>query len=184
MSVLCATLLLATCGDSDSPENPIGPTPPAPQQLVQGNFTLAAPMEDSFYFARAEIANSTVGQWDATVNWTFDTNTLWMWVAEGTCTLQQFALPECPFETACPCQFVVRSETATPKPRVLSIANARSATRTLIVANLGPREESIEFRVMLTPSSLLASDRLSTPDASPAGVPHVSQGRKTAFRRE
>lgn len=96
-------------------------------------------------------------------------------VAEGSCTVEQFALPECPFEAACPCQFVVRCETATPKPRVLSIANARSATRMLIVANLGPREESIEFRVTLTPSSLLASDRLSTADVNPVGVPQVSQ---------
>ena len=130
------------------------------------------PTPDAVYFGLTTITNSTLGQW------------AWMWVAEGTCSIQQFAQPECPLTPACAYQSVVRSETATPKPRVLSIANARSATRTLIVANLGPREESIEFRVMLTPSSLLASDRVSTPDASPAGVTHVSQGRKTALRRE
>lgn len=182
--MLCSTtLVLPAC--TDNPNGPEDPRPSPPQVLAEGPFTLDAPTEDSYHFGLVpNITNSVLGQWEATVNWTFDTNTLWMWVAEGTCTVAQFQLPECPLEAACPCQFVVRSQTAAPKPRLLSIANARGGTRTLIIANLGPREESGNFRVTLQPSSLLASEDLAVLGMNAGGaMPETTYGRKTNLRR-
>jgi len=90
------------------------------------------------------------------------------WVANGVCTAQQFARDDCPFEATCPCQFTIRSEVATPKPRVLTIPNAPGGTRTLIVVNLGPKEETATYRVMLTPGSTASS--VAALSSSSAGV--------------
>lgn len=103
-----------------------------------------------------------------------------MWLANGACTVAQFAQPECPSEPSCPCQFTVRSETALPKPRVLTIPSAPGGNRTLIVANLGPGDDTIDYRVMLTSSSNL-SERRPAEDAG--GSSGVSLGRKTRLRR-
>ena len=161
-----ALLCLTGCGDGadDGPGSPT-PIPPAPRLVQQGSFALAAPDGDSVHFAVAPIPESSGGLWEATVDWGSGTNTLWMWVTNGVCTAEQFAKPECPFEAACQCDLTVRSESATPKPRLLAIPNAPAATRTLIVANLGPREETVTYRVMLTSTSLRANT-VSTVDGA------------------
>jgi hypothetical protein len=102
-----------------------------------------------------------------------------MWVADGACSAEKFAQPECPFEAACPCQFAVRSETATPKPRVLTIPNASGGTRNLIVLNFGPGEESISYTVKLMSSGLLTDDGAAAAGAS-ASV--AAFGRKSIAR--
>lgn len=118
---------------------------------------LSAPKDDTVHFSLASITDNTSGRWETTVDWTDPANDLWMWVANGACTAQQFARDDCPFEATCPCQFTIRSEVATPKPRVLNIPNAPGGTRTLIVLNLGPKEETATYRVMLTPGSTASS---------------------------
>ena len=112
-------------------------------------------------------------------DWLRDTDTLWVWIADGVCTVDQFALPECPSEPSCPCRFVIRSETATPKPRVLTINEAPGGTRTLIVANLGPREETVQYRVTLL-SSVRSETLVSGSEVSP---PRGSHGRKAIRNR-
>ena len=179
---ICApmVLLVASCGGGGSNGNPVSSTPVAttPRLVTQGNFTLAAPDEDAIYFGLVPITDASSGLWEATVDWAIATNTLWIWVANGVCTVDQFARPECPFEATCPCQFTIRSETATPKPRVLTIPNAPGGTRTLIVMNLGPREEAGTYRVMLTPSNVVAASTSTTSSAAP-----MTTGRKIGPRR-
>ncbi len=160
-SGLTIALLLTSCGGSDSPSaSPVAPTTttpsapaPVPRLIQQGGFTLSKPTGDGLvYYIMRTISDPASGRWDATVDWTFGTNTLWMWVSSA-CTQEQFDRPECPWDAACPCQFSVRSETSTPKPRLLTIANAPGGTRTLFVMNLGPSEESGNYSVTLTPST-------------------------------
>lgn len=171
-------LFVAACGGGSSGPSP-APTslPPAPRLVQQGNFSLAAPDLDAdvLYFATVPVSDAATGLWEATVDWALTQNTHWMWVANGVCSGEQFALPECPFEATCPCQFTVRSEIATPKPRVLSIPNAAGGTRTLIVLNLGPREDDFTYRVMLTPSSNVVRSE----SGAPASTAPLSVGRKT-----
>jgi hypothetical protein len=173
--VLSVTALLACSGSEKNPVAPTTPTaPPAPRVIQQGAFTLDAPDEDGYFFGLTTIADNGAGRWEATVDWGSEANTLWMWVAEGVCSVDQFANEACPFDAACPCRFVVRSEAATPKPRVLTVPGTAGGTRTLIIMNLGPREETGQYRVTLT-----AANGATSLNAPTAGAAHLSTARKT-----
>jgi hypothetical protein len=154
---LTALVGVSCDGDSKNPASPTVTTAPTPRTIAQGNFALAAPTEDSVFFAVVPITDSSAGTWEATVDWTVASNALWMYVANGSCTVAQFASDDCPDSAACPCQFAVRSEVATPKPRVLTIPGAPGGTRTLIVVNLGPREDTSSYTVRLTPGSMTSA---------------------------
>ena len=63
---------------------------------------------------------------------------------------------------------MIRSETAVPKPRLLTIPNVQGGARTLIVANLGPSEENGSYRVTLTASgNQVVDSRLQSAATSP-----------------
>jgi hypothetical protein len=128
------------------------------------------------------VTDPAVGRWEATVDWTFATNTVWMWVSNGACTAEQFALPACPFDAACPCQFTIRSEVATPKPRVLTIPTAPGGMRSLFIANLGPREESGTYSITLTPSTIL-SDQVAPGSSAGQGKASTFSTGVKSFRR-
>jgi hypothetical protein len=179
----CVVVLLVSCGGSGS-GSPVSPTAGSgPRLLQQGGFSLNAPQDDGgLFFALTTITDPAAGRWEATVNWTFETNTMWMWVANGVCTADQFSRDECPFEASCPCQFTIRSETATPKPRVLTIPNAPGGARTLIVMNLGPREESGTYSVTLTSSSMISGEGAPASSTSSGSASAVSIGRKSVRR--
>lgn len=89
-----------------------------------------------------------------TVNWTYATNSVWMYIAEGDCTRDKFDNLDCPGGPTCECQFSVVSERDSPKPRVLTVTNASAGTRTLIVWNCGPQEESISYQAVLTTNAV------------------------------
>jgi hypothetical protein len=157
--IAVSLLVVASCGDGDG-GSPAAPTPtpaPVPQVIQQGGFSLPAPVGDEGFFGLVEVRTSAAGTWEATVDWTFPTNTLFMYVATGSCTVEQFSSDACPESAACACQFATRSELAAPKPRILTVPNAAAGTRTLIVWNLGPREESGTYTIRLTPSTLATS---------------------------
>lgn len=174
-------LVLISCGGD---KGSTGPTPTAPvtRLLQQGSWALDPPGEDHVHFASATVTDSAVGRWEATVDWTFATNTVWIWVSNGVCTTEQFALPACPDGAACPCQFTIRSEVAAPKPRVLTIPNAPGGTRSLFIANLGPREESGTYSITLTPSSLVSDQRGTGGGGGQGQISTFSTGVKS-FRR-
>lgn len=183
LAAVFATIVLVACGGSET--NPVSPTvpvspapPPAPRLIRQGSVPLGAPTDDAFHFFLTPITDGASGRWDATVDWSNEANTLWIWVADGVCTVDQFASDACPFDAACPCRFVSRSETATPKPRVLTIPGAAGGTRTLIFANLGPGAETVQYRVTLTGSTAATNGSAQTASAAP-----VSTARKRLERK-
>ena len=191
VAAVFTTIVLVACGGSET--NPVSPTvpvspapPPAPRLIRQGSVPLAAPTDDAFHFFVAPITDGASGRWDATVDWSNEANTLWIWVADGVCTVDQFASDACPFDAACPCRFVSRSETATPKPRVLTIPSAAGGTRTLILANLGPGAETVQYRVTLTAANGAAtgSAQTSSVTATTGSDAPVSTARKTRLPRK
>jgi hypothetical protein len=168
-----------SCGGDDS-GNPVSASSTntgAPRVIAQGSLSFQAPTTESVFFAVVPVTDGSAGAWEATVDWTFATNTLWMYVANGSCTAAQFASNDCPNTSACACQFAVRSEEATPKPRVLSVANPAGTTRTLIVVNIGPREETASYVVRLTPTGTTsATDGGASGQAS--AISQTATGRK------
>jgi hypothetical protein len=184
LAAVFTTIVLVACGGSDT--NPVSPTvpatpapPPAPRLIRQGSVPMDAPTDDAFHFFLIPITDAASGRWDATVDWSDEANTLWVWVADGVCSVDQFASDTCPFDAACPCRFVSRSESAKPKPRALTIPAAAGGTRTLIFANLGPGAETVQYRVTLT-----ASNAATTSSAQTASVAPASTARKTRLPRK
>ena len=119
------------------------------------------------------------------MDWTNEANTLWMWVADSMCTVEQFAKPECPDENvACRAGSAIRSETAAPKPRVLSIPGGAGGDAALIVANLGPRRGDAQYGVMLTPSGIQTGETRQRESQQPVpSLAFQSGGRRQCIDR-
>jgi hypothetical protein len=118
--------------------------------VAEGSFTLSKPDPDGTTYFRTRIFNTAkVGALETSVDWTYSSNELWMYMADGECTVDQFASLDCP-GPACACKFSVASEAAVPKPRLLTVPNASSGTRTLVIWNLGPREDACAYQAVLT----------------------------------
>ncbi len=194
LSAVFTAIVLVACGGSET--NPVSPTvpvspapppaPPVPRLIQQGTVPMDAPTNDAFHFFLTPITDGASGRWDATVDWSNEANTLWIWVADGVCTVDQFSSDACPLDAACPCRFVSRSEAPTPKPRVLSIPAAAGGTRTLIVANLGPGAETVQYRVTVTASNAGTAGSAQTASAAAAtgSEAPVSTARKTRLARK
>jgi hypothetical protein len=118
--------------------------------VAQGSLEIGAPDDDFTYFDWVTFTTTAAGRLETTVNWTYASNTVFMYIAEGDCTGDKFANADCPGGPTCECRFSAQSETTGPKPRVLTVASAAPGLRTLIVWNLGPREEAVSYQAVLT----------------------------------
>ncbi len=86
------------------------------------------------------------GKLDLTVDWTFPSSAMWVYVAQGQCSIEQF---QDRFETDA-CNFVIRSETTLPKPRVLELANVPAGDFVFFVSNRSDGSEAGVYNVGLT----------------------------------
>lgn len=125
LRVLAAALAcsLPGCGGGDGATTPT-PTVPTPRPkvrsvILEGSFSLS-----SFTFIRRPFALASTGILDVTVDWTFASSNVWVYVAQGECSIEQFQMR---FQQDT-CNFVVRSETNVPKPRMLELATAPAGT--------------------------------------------------------
>ena len=167
--MLGLALVLPGCGGDDaSVTTPPAPTPaPAPVRTLirEGGGALGAPIIGATtlttFFRTFSFTTSATGDLEVTVNWTLASNAIWVLIADGSCTADQFNNDEC--------QFAVDSRTSVPKPRVLTIPNAAAGTRTLIIWNQGPGEESVVFQVVLTTASALSVSSASTRELHVSG---------------
>jgi hypothetical protein len=80
---------------------------------------------------------------DVTVDYTFADSLLLILIARGQCTAEQFSAEQC--------DFAATSFTGS-KPRRVSVTGAAPGTYTFIVGNAGPRDESISYQIVLTPT--------------------------------
>jgi hypothetical protein len=90
------------------------------------------------------FTTSRTGTIDATVDYTYTTNQILVWIARGTCTYDQFSASQCDYAA---------TSFAGPKPRKVSVTAAAAGTYTLLVANLGPDDDAVAYQVMLTPTA-------------------------------
>ena len=131
-------LLLGGCG---GPKCSTCPPPPSPFPFGK---TLVA--EGSLSrLARTTLASvpfriPTLGLVDVTVDWTLATDNVDVYVALGSCTVDQFNT----------CRFVAYSESTSAKPELVGVSQLTAGEYTLLIGNRGPDEESVSYQVFLT----------------------------------
>ena len=93
------------------------------------------------------FTTSADGAIGATVDWTFSTNDVDLYLTLGTnpCTAAQFNSSQCPFLDS--------AESAGAKPEAVSAPDLAAGAYTLYIGNFGPTGESVGFQITLTTSS-------------------------------
>jgi len=145
---LALALLLGGCGGDSKPcsENPTGPgcqvspspSPPVKTLITQGSFSGLGERNLSY----VPFNTDATGTIEATVDWTFTTDNVDIYIVRGTCTVDQFNSGTCPFVTF--------SESASAKPERVSASNQAPGSFNLYIGNRGPAEEAVSYQVFLT----------------------------------
>lgn len=159
-SAAALVVALSACGGggSSTPTPVSTPTPaptPLPPQVVaqRTGFSLEAG-----WIAWLPFPTSRAGSLEATVDWTFATNDLDVYLVKGDCNFDQLDAGQC--------EVLASSESRTAKPEKVRIESAPAATYTIFIYNDGPGDETLSFQVVLS-----ASVAASAPRATPAGRP-------------
>ena len=146
MAVVISAVILSACGNYTLPTRTTvtpspTPTPPGPPSVIaQGSGGLGV-----FYLAEIPLATTTTGRLDVTVDWTFTTNDVDIYLTRGGCSFEQFL--------AADCSFVTYSESPSAKPERISAPGSPPDRYTLWIGNLGPSTESVSYQVVLSPSA-------------------------------
>lgn len=135
---------LIACG-GDGPTSPtpasVAVAPPAPVQSVVAQGSIGG-LDAGFLTVLPSFSTSSAGTLDVTVDWTFASNDVDIYLARGACSFEQFVTDRCNIASF--------SESVTAKPEKLNVANAPAGSYTLLIGNHGPTVESLSFQVMLT----------------------------------
>jgi len=134
-------LTFGGCGGSNSPTAvPAVTTPPAPVStvLAQGSRSnLGVNM-----LLGLDFTTNANGMLDVTVDWTFVTNNVQIYLAYGPCSVEQF--------NAVDCSLAGLSVSPTAKPERLHLTNLPAGTYSLIIDNRGLTVESVSFQIVFT----------------------------------
>ncbi len=148
-------LALVACGEDTTPTavpTPVPPTPspsptaPPPSLLIQGEEALLAPPNPigGTTIANWDFTTPTAGTVDVTITYLYDTSKIHVWVTDRQCNKWQFDRDEC---------FYLTKSLEGPRPRTLTASGVKAGTYTLFVANDGPHDEVVDYKVTLLPGS-------------------------------
>jgi hypothetical protein len=148
-AVLAAGLLVAglsACGGSSTPSTPSTPAPtpiptPKPPYVVSQLQGVSLTAGDAGYLP---FSTTEAGALDATVQWTYDTNDLDVYLAKGNCNGTNTGTADC--------NFIAYSESTTAKPEKVHADNTGPGPYAIFVYNVGPGDETLSFQVVLSPS--------------------------------
>jgi len=143
-ALLFALPLLPACGGSSNAPTPAAPpttTTPAPVQTVVASGATFVPPRVAILIPFETTATGAI---DVTVDWTFASNEIDLYLLSGSCTPQQW--PRCTFATF--------SESRDFKPERLRFLGAFAGPYVLAIGNIGPGEESVSYQVVLTTGGL------------------------------
>jgi hypothetical protein len=146
-------LALAACGGDDAmlttpptpgPPTPAPPTPPPPSVVVEGTEDLTAPIGKGARIVKWDFRIPVTGTVHVTIEYLHDDSQVLAWVTDRPCNYWQFERDEC---------FYLTKSLEGPRPRALVANGVRPGIYSLFVANDGPRDERLDYRVSLTPTS-------------------------------
>jgi hypothetical protein len=145
--------LLAACGGDgitdQPPPTPPPPTPPPPRVVAErSGVSIAVGFGYGTYFD-----TSATGTIDATVDYTHADSSVLVWIAKGQCTGEQWVANQCTY---------VATSFSGGKPRKVTATGQTAGTYTLIVGNLGPKDEAVSMQVVFTQASAGGSVGAST----------------------
>ena len=114
-------------------------TLPPPSVVLQNSYAISA-----YYVLGEYFTTSRTGTIDVTVDYTYATNQIVVWIARGNCTADLFVADQCDYAA---------SSFAGSKPRKVSVTGAAAGTFTLLIGNAGPGDDSVSYQVILTPTA-------------------------------
>jgi hypothetical protein len=119
---------------------------------------------DSRWIIWDEFSVPDTGRLDVTLDWTFPESRIGFYVVPaGTCsTIEEF--------NARSCNFVVRSEPVTTKPRKVSTPNFAAGNYRWLVGNFSDKDESASFQIVLSKGTGCGPMAGGSPSASEAGA--------------
>jgi hypothetical protein len=106
------------------------------------------------------------GDLDVTVDWTFPEDIIAVLVSKGSCTIDEINASQCTFISS-------NQESATPKPRIITIKGVAAGTYQVYVGNRGPQTESFSVQVGLTTPGTAAAAAATTESA--IGRPYTAR---------
>jgi hypothetical protein len=162
-----AGLLLAlfACGEDTSPTavptpvppTPVPPTPPPPSLVIQGEEAVTAPTGKGGRVVKWDFTLPVSGTVEATISYQYDTSRILVWITDRACNPWQFQRDEC---------FYLTKSLEGARPRTLTATGVKAGTYSLFVANDGPHDEVIGYKVTLRPGSN-GDGRLTTGPSAP-----------------
>ena len=140
---LVLAALLPACGGSSSSPTTTTPTTTQPSCTQSVVLQSGSTGLSSFFVDYLPFATTTTGRFDVTVDWTFPSSPIAVYLVRGACDIDQL--------NARTCDFVLRSEASTtPKPHKQSASGVVAGTYTVIVGNAGDQDESVSAQVVLS----------------------------------
>lgn len=122
-----SVLGLPACNKETAPTPVAAPTPtPPPVRGVLAQTSFAG--FGTGLYVPIPLPLTQGGILDATVDWTYPDTWMYVYIAKGTCNLEQIEGKTCPF--------IVVSEVKSPKPRVVVTAPIAPGTYSLILYNV------------------------------------------------
>jgi hypothetical protein len=161
---LALALLIPACGGGSSSSTPVTTTTttvPCVQTVVR-NDTGTIPAST---FASITFTFNATARLDVIADWTNASSPIGVYVTSGSCTLDQF--------NARTCNFVIRSEPSTVKPRKLSAPNVAPGSYALSLGNFAAQDESVATQVIS--SSASCAPIASAPVSAQGSAPSVSR---------
>ena len=141
---LALALLIPACGGGSSSSTPVTTTTttlPCVQTVIR-NDTGTIPAST---FASITFTFNATARLDVITDWTNASSPIGVYVTSGSCTLDQF--------NARTCNFVIRSEPSTVKPRKVSAPNVAPGAYALSLANFAAQDESVATQVISSSAS-------------------------------
>jgi hypothetical protein len=182
LAAAALVVVLAGCGSDpitkvcDPPRVGNPPNCSCPSGTQEPNCTVATCSQASVYKDSGKIPTNTLayddfsvpdtGRLDVTLDWTFASSDIGFYlVPANTCTIEEFNKRTC--------NFLVRSEPSTAKPRKISTPNFVAGNYRWLIGNFAEKDESVSFDIVLSKGSGCPALAGGAPSAASAEAPDL-----------